>query len=88
MKATYVSVWDGGTEISSNCEYDPITTNVTLIGSVAVDLDDLEFLEREYIILPDGTEIERNYFITEFDTDDELTSEEIERLKILTCKTN
>lgn len=57
MKATYVSVWDGGIDIRTNCEYDPITKDVTDIESV--DVGGLEVLEGEYIELPDGTVIDR-----------------------------
>jgi hypothetical protein len=63
IKATYVSVWDGGIEISTECFYNPDTNDVTDIESS--DVDGVEFLEREYIILPDGTEIEREDFTIE-----------------------
>lgn len=56
MKATYISVWDGGVEISTSCEFDPETKNITDIKSA--DVNGLEVLEREYIVLPDGTEID------------------------------
>jgi len=61
MEAIYVSVWDGGTEISTKCNFDPQTKNVTDVESA--DVDGLDSLDREYIILPDGTEIERKDFL-------------------------
>jgi len=57
MKATYVSVWDGGTEVRSSCDFFPSTLNVSNIETVDVDVDD-ECLVREYIELPDGTEVD------------------------------
>jgi hypothetical protein len=89
MKAKYVSVWDGGVEIRTDCEYDPEIRNVTDIE--LSDVNGLEVLEREYIVLPDGTEIEREDFTIDFDCDEEelnFTDEEILRLKELVRKQN
>lgn len=55
MNATYTSVWDGGIEITTDCEYDPNTKYVTDIGTS--DVDGVEVLEDEYVTLPDGTEL-------------------------------
>ena len=63
MHVTYVSEWDGGTKICTKAEYDPQTKNVTNIESS--DADGLDVLEREYIELPDGTEIDRTDFLVE-----------------------
>ena len=54
MKATYVTIWDGGTEIRTNCHYDPDSKEVTNIESVNVNV---EILEDEYIEFEDGTQI-------------------------------
>ena len=51
--ATFVSVWDGGIEIRSNCEFNPISKEVTDID--IAEVDGLETLEDEYVELPDGT---------------------------------
>ena len=67
MEAIYVSVWDGGIEVRSKCQYDTETYNVTDIYSV--DVDGLDICEREYIELPDGTIIERTDFTIDFDED-------------------
>ena len=67
MKAKYVSVWDGGTSITTNCQYDPKTNVVSDIESS--DVEGLDMLEDEYVVLPDGTEI-RN-FINEDDYEGE-----------------
>jgi hypothetical protein len=56
MKATYVSVWDGSTEIRTKCEYNPITNDVTNVESVEDD-GDLDILFDEYVKLPSGEEI-------------------------------
>lgn len=55
MNGTYVTIWDGGTEISSNCKFNPDTKVVSEIEMVAVE--GLDILEDEYILLPDGTEV-------------------------------
>lgn len=55
MRATYTSVWDGGIEITTACEYDPTTKLVSDIEDS--DVEGVETLEDEYITLPDGTEL-------------------------------
>lgn len=60
MKVIYVSVWDGGQDVRTSCDYNPETKDVTNIESV--DVNGLDVCEREYIELPDGTEIERDDF--------------------------
>lgn len=55
MQAKFVSVWGGGTEITSNCEYNPQTKDVTDIDSV--DVDGLDILDEQYVLLPDGTKV-------------------------------
>lgn len=62
MNAIYVSVWDGGVEVRTSCQYNPKTRIVSDIESS--DVEGLDNLEREYIELPDGTEIE----VMDFDT--------------------
>jgi hypothetical protein len=47
LNATFVSVWDGGTEIRSNCHYDPTTNTVSNIEDV--DVDGIEVLDKEYV---------------------------------------
>ena len=69
MKATYVSVWDGGIEIISTCEYDPETKDVTDIESVEVN--GLDYLEEEYILLPNGERINREDFTIEGEEEEE-----------------
>lgn len=59
MKAKYVSVWDGGIEIRTDCEFDPFTNIVSNIETS--DVEGLEYLEDEYIELYDGTEIRDFY---------------------------
>lgn len=77
--ATFVSVWDGGIEIRSNCEFNPISKEVTDID--IAEVDGLETLEDEYVELPDGTEI-RDFLIEgESENEDQLTSEEVDMLQ-------
>lgn len=91
IKAKYVSVWDDGIEIRTNCEYNPVTNDVTNIESVSGE--GLENLEREYVELPNGTEIKRKDFTIDgigVDDDEEtnFSDEEILRLKELVRKQN
>lgn len=58
--ATYVSVWDGGVEITSDCIYNPIEKDVYDIEMV--EAEGLNHLEDEYILLADGTRIDRDDF--------------------------
>lgn len=60
VDATYVSIWDGGTEIRSACKYDPFNNVVYEIESV--DVGGLEVLEEEFIELKDGSRISREFF--------------------------
>lgn len=53
MKATYVSVWDGGNEVRTSCEYDPQKNLVFNIESTD-DVEDLDILDEEYIELSTG----------------------------------
>ena len=55
MKATYVSVWDNGSDrVSSSCEFNPETKEVTDIEQVDVEELDLNYLDEEYVELPTG----------------------------------
>lgn len=55
QKATFVSVWDGGTEIRTNCLYDAETNTVSDIETA--DVNGLDILDEQFIELEDGTEI-------------------------------
>lgn len=52
--ATFVSVWDDGFEVASDCKVDTDTNEVFDIEKVCVN-EILEILDREYIII-DGNE--------------------------------
>ena len=56
MKAYYVSVWDGGTEIRTSCDYNPETNDVTNIEQCE-DVGDLDVLEEEYVYVLGGEKI-------------------------------
>lgn len=58
VNVTYVSVWDGGVKIESGAKYDTTNNIVFDIEVVEVGNLDLEVLDREYIKLEDGTELE------------------------------
>lgn len=62
-KATYVSVWDGGIEIRTQCLFSRESSCVYDVESV--DVNGLDVLEEEFVELADGTEI--RHFITEDD---------------------
>lgn len=57
MKATYTSVWDGGIEITTACQYNPDTKVVDDIEDSGVDGDSVDIMEDEYVTLPDGKEL-------------------------------
>lgn len=52
MDATYVSVWDGGTQIRTNCKFNPETRQVSDVESS--DVEGLDICEEEFIELPNG----------------------------------
>lgn len=58
INATFVSVWDNGTEIESSCLFDSDTREVTNIEQIEDNIEDLNMLEREYIELPDGSQLD------------------------------
>ncbi len=55
QKATFVSVWDGGTEVRTNCLYDADTN--TAFDIETADVNGLDILDEQFIELADGTEI-------------------------------
>ena len=52
MKSKYVSVWDDGIVIETECVYDSTTNDVIEVESVEVN--DLDILIEEYVVTPDG----------------------------------
>ena len=67
MKAKFVSVWDGGT-VTTNCQFNPVTKVVSNIQMV--EIGELDCLNEEYVLLPDGTEVR------DFINEDEYEGEE------------
>jgi hypothetical protein len=53
MNATYVSIWDGDTEVRTSCKFNPETKQATDIESTD-DVQELDMLMEEYIELPTG----------------------------------
>lgn len=53
MKAKFVSVWDGGIEIITDCDFNPITKEVFNIDSVECNVESLE----DEFVLYKGEEI-------------------------------
>lgn len=47
MKATYVSIWDGGVKISTSCDFNPETKEVSDIETT--DIDGLDILEEQIL---------------------------------------
>lgn len=68
INATFVSVWDGGTAIETECKINTITREVFDIIPVEADVD---VLERQYVII-DGQE----YDIVRVDGADEVGESE------------
>lgn len=65
VDATYVTEWDNGITIRTKCRYSP--SQRTASDIVQVDIDGVDCVDREYIILPDGTEIDIDPFIAHDD---------------------
>jgi hypothetical protein len=71
IEVIYTSVWDGGIEVCSTAEYNPETREVTCIETVDPEFE-VDILEREYITLPDGTEMDRFEECEDYDEGEEL----------------
>jgi hypothetical protein len=56
IKATFVSIWDGD-RIETNCDFNPETKEVTNIQTVVIG-NNYNTCEREFVELPDGTELD------------------------------
>ena len=57
VNATYTSVWDNGTKLSSPCQFDTQRKVCSKIESRDADVGSAQ-LEREYITLADGSELD------------------------------
>jgi transcriptional regulator with XRE-family HTH domain len=83
---TYVSVWDDGyVECSSSALYDDLTNTVFWIEAADCDGVELNHCDREYIILPDGSEkdvIPLHVEDWEIDDDDKKSLEKKELVRI------
>ena len=69
IPVTYVSVWDGGTEIRTSALFNPETKlvhDIETVEGVDEDGEEVEILDREYIELESGEIIEEPGFILEF----------------------
>jgi hypothetical protein len=58
INANYVSIWDGGTEIRTECKFDTKKNLAFDIESTDENIEDLDFLDKEYIELPSGETVE------------------------------
>lgn len=54
VEGTFHSIWDGGVDIATNCKINLSTKEVFEIEKV--DPADVDSLDREYVVLPDGSE--------------------------------
>lgn len=54
ITAEYVTVWDGGVQVVTHCDFNLETLEVSNIQ--IAEVDGLDVCEREYVLLPDGTE--------------------------------
>ena len=61
MKATYTSVWDGGIEVTTACQYNPDTKTVTDIEDSGVE--GVECLEDEFVTV-DGHDLREEDGVT------------------------
>jgi hypothetical protein len=60
VQVPYVSVWDGGSTVETTANVNLATGEVTEIVVALGNVGDLEFCEREYIVLNDE-EVEVHY---------------------------
>ncbi len=60
MLVQYISVWDGGIEVNTKADFDPITKVVSNV-ELSEDVDGLDNLEKEYIVTPNGEYYHRRY---------------------------
>ena len=68
IPVTFVSVWDGGTEIRTNALFNPETKlvhDIEVVDGVDEDEEEVELLDRQYLELPSGEIIEEEGFILE-----------------------
>ena len=56
VKCVFVSVWDGDVTLRSRAIYHKDDRSIEVLETH--DVDGLETLDREYIVLPDGDELE------------------------------
>lgn len=56
MKAKYISIWDGGVEVKTSCDFDPETKIVSNIE--VAEIEGLDMLEKEFVELENGEVIE------------------------------
>lgn len=89
VDAQYHTSWDNGDHhFQTTCKYDKQRNNVFDVDGADVDGIDLYYCDEEYIILPDGSRIDRADFLLEGvadDEDEQLTDEQLQAAaKILT----
>ena len=68
VPVTFVSVWDGGTEIRTNALFNQETKlvhDIEVVDGVDEDGEEVELLEKQYIELSSGEIIEESGFILE-----------------------
>lgn len=87
VDAQYHTSWDmGDHHFQSTCKYDKQGNNVFDVVSVDVDGIDLYYCDEEYIVLPDGSRIDRADFLLEGVADgeeDSISAEDADKLKKL-----
>jgi len=75
--ATFVSIWDNETEVRTNCKWDDKKWVAFDIDSA--DVQGIDILTREYVELPDGTEIDVD---SQYETDDGVPGARTYRVRI------
>lgn len=59
MKAKFITIWDGGVEVETDCQYNAATGEVFDIEVFDGDeVEELETLDRTFIRLEDGVELD------------------------------
>jgi hypothetical protein len=73
INATFVSIWDGGVEIRTNCTID-VSTN-TVYDIETSNVQGIKTLDKEFVELPDGNKITN--FTIDGQDDENLSPEQI-----------
>lgn len=71
LEVIFVSVWDGGYEIETSAKYNTLTRTVydiEVAAGIDEDEDEVQVLDEEYILLPNGEKLNVSEYNGEYRT--------------------